>query len=876
MANPLPLISKDQAEEGRFFDTRPEIVRKVLECRDFTVLLWSAAGTGKAQPLDSIVWMPSGPKRMGDLRIGDQICSVDGSTTTVTGIYPQGEQVVYRVYFSTDEVAECTLDHLWTVHYSGGRRVGDMKYKEMSRTMTLAEILAAGERKKNRYYVPAVQPVHFQDSPVPIHPYALGVILGDGHICPNGNACITSVDQMMIDEVQSLLPFGHTLKKVAGSIDYTLSANRRRSQSKAQKGYVSRTSSGKWMARGWEGAKQIYLGSYVSKAEAESVVARRPALPPVGEPTVAESLESLQLAGKRSWEKFIPDLYLINSQEKRLSLLQGLMDTDGTACRKTGMPSFASSSLKLAEQVKWLVQSLGGACRITKKKTARRDSHVCHIRIQDPSTLFRLERKKAITKLRTKYKVKRYIERIEQVGAKPCQCIAVDHPSCLYLTDGFIPTHNTRIILEKLRVIALKYANCRIIILRSVRAWLTQSALVTWEQNVLMPNDTIPDRIRASHRAEYRFPNGSVVVVAGLDDVQKAMSAEFDIAYIQESTEISEETFEIIRNRLRWAHVPYQQLLMDCNPTYPNHWIKKLIDANKITHFQMFHKDNPAFWDQDRQCWTPRGKHYVETVLESLTGTRRARLKDGRWVQAEGVVYDEWSPELHLIEPFEIPPTWERYLSIDFGYNHPLVIQWWAIDEDGGLYMYREIFKTHLMVQDAATWVVRETSEAREPPANFAICDHDREDRATFERHSRLYTIAALKDILPGIEDVKARLTPKQNGIAVAPRLFLFKNARCHEPDPELQSRGSPTCTADEFDAYVWDTNARAKERPLDLHNHGMDAVRYMVRYVDHAMGSPVNRDSVRVGEPSQFNVIERYVPSDDAAPDSFFERFPG
>lgn len=434
-------------------------------------------------------------------------------------------------------------------------------------------------------------------------------------------------------------------------------------------------------------------------------------------------------------------------------------------------------------------------------------------------------------------------------------------------------TGKTRTALEKIRAIAVKYPGARLLMLRSVRKWLTQAALVTWEKRVLVPGDLMTDKIRPENRSEYRFPNGSVVAVSGLDDPQSVMSSEWDAIYLQEATEVAEEVAEVTVNRLRWGRVPYQQLIMDCNPTFPQHWIKRLIDADRLTHFFYTHKDNPYLWDYDRQQWTKAGDHYVNVVLESMTGTRRARLRDGRWVQAEGVVYDQWSTELHVVAPFKIPQDWRRLMAIDFGFTHPLVIQWWAVDPDGQLVLYREIFRTEMLVQDAAAWALRLNQQHKDPRPEVVICDHDREDRATFERHARWATTAARKEILPGIEDVKARLKVGKNG---RPGLVIQRGARVHEPDANLVERGAPTCTADEMDAYIWDPRAKKGEQPLDLHNHGLDALRYLVRWLDHGPSVPLTRETVSVGEPLRIARDPALSPDSDYSGDSYFERFPG
>lgn len=395
----------------------------------------------------------------------------------------------------------------------------------------------------------------------------------------------------------------------------------------------------------------------------------------------------------------------------------------------------------------------------------------------------------------------------------------------------------TRAILEKLRSIALKYPRSRILIVRSIRKWLTQSALVTWEEKVLVKGDVLPDRIRRAYRSEYRFVNGSVVVVAGLDDPQQVMSAEYDIIYINEATEVSLDVAETALNRIRNGRVPYQQVIMDCNPAAPTHWLKKAMDAGRLTAIEAKHVDNPALYDADRREWTAFGQHYVQNVLEKMSGIRRTRLRDGLWAIAEGCVYEDWDESIHHIPPRPIPWDWDRYWAIDFGYTNPFVWQWWAEDPDGALHLYREIYLPGVLVEDAVkmgfsamegwTDAGADWSLVREPRPQLVVADHDAEDRATFERHAKIETHPADKRVSAGIQDVQGRLKTQPNG---RPRIFVHRGCLIHRPAEALQTAGKPTCTAEEFASYSWDSTKPKGEAPLKRDDHGMDAMRYVSR----------------------------------------------
>lgn len=398
------------------------------------------------------------------------------------------------------------------------------------------------------------------------------------------------------------------------------------------------------------------------------------------------------------------------------------------------------------------------------------------------------------------------------------------------LIHGGLGSGKTRACLEKLRGCAIKYPGCRILLARSVRKWLTTSALVSWEDEVLEPGLLVADRIHRSSRSEYAFKNGTIVVVAGLDDPVAVRSAQYDIAFVVEATENDQNTIEEISGRLRNGVMPYQQLLMDCNPSAPTHWLRKEIDANRLESIKSNLRDNPAYCDPVTGEWTSAGKRYDDRLQKTLTGSRYDRLYRGEWVQSEGVVYNEWSSDVHVIAPFKIPDSWDRYVVIDFGYNAPMVVQWVARDPENKLYLYREIFQTNRLVEDIAGWAKREIQKVGEPWPREVIGDHDREGRATWEKYFGMPVTPAEKTIDAGIQDVKERLRPVDN--PDKPKLFVFRLARCHEMDEHLKEYSKPGSTEAEFDGYIWDTKLKKGEAPLKENDHGMDCIRYICRHL--------------------------------------------
>ncbi len=399
------------------------------------------------------------------------------------------------------------------------------------------------------------------------------------------------------------------------------------------------------------------------------------------------------------------------------------------------------------------------------------------------------------------------------------------------LMSGPAGTGKSRAVLEKLHTIAEKYSGCRLLIVRKTRASLTNTGLVTYEQLVLPPGNAEINYQGA------RYPNGSEITFGGLDKASKIMSSEYDVAYVQEATELTENDWEMITTRLRWGKLPYQQLLADCNPAQPNHWLKRRADSKRCLMLESRHEDNPRMWDKKAQCWTDYGQRYIAT-LDALTGARYLRLRKGIWAASEGMVYEGFDPAKHLVDRFDIPAAWPRAWVIDFGFTNPFVLQMWAADPDGHIFRYREIYHTGRTVAEHCVRIKEVCKRYKEPLPAIIVCDHDAEDRATFTNEMGLMTVPAFKQVSPGVQAVQERL---KDGLDGKPGLYFLRDSLV-ERDESLFARKLPVCTEDEIVSYVFpknDTGKLVKEAPVKENDHGMDAVRYIVCNIDRIAYDP-------------------------------------
>jgi phosphate starvation-inducible PhoH-like protein len=360
---------------------------------------------GRAQPLDSKVLTPNGFVEIGGLRVGDLVTGSDGRPTPVLGVYPQGRKEVFRLEAQDGASTLCCGEHLWTVSTPADRRRG--KPARVLKTREMVGRLRAAHA--HRFELPLMsEPARFEPQDVPIDPYALGLLLGDGCLTTSTTPSFSTGDpELALEMALEGIEMAHK-----GGYDYVV--------------------------RNRAGGRGLKVANPVTRV-----------------------LRELGLAGTRSGTKFVPEAFLHNTPDVRLAVLQGLLDTDGgpvTQSRRTCRVQYATTSPRLRDDVVFLVRSLGGvAYQRTREASGRTpgrangrpvgyrsDAFVIDIRLPEGLDPFRLTRKLwTYRAFGGGGRPMRFVHRIEPVGERETVCIQVASADSLYVTDDFLVTHNT-------------------------------------------------------------------------------------------------------------------------------------------------------------------------------------------------------------------------------------------------------------------------------------------------------------------------------------------------------------------------------------------------------------------------------------------------
>lgn len=407
---------------------------------------------------------------------------------------------------------------------------------------------------------------------------------------------------------------------------------------------------------------------------------------------------------------------------------------------------------------------------------------------------------------------------IKAFSALPWQVPAWRDKSFILLMDGPAGTGKSHLAAHKIDAYLRKYPGSTGLMVRKTRESMTNSTLLFFDRVVVGEDKNVVWK-KDSRRFEYA--NGSVLAYGGMKDHAQreairsiGLVGGLDIVWMEEAHLFTLADFEELLPRMRGRAAPWRQIIITTNPDSDTHWIyKRLIQGGEAARYVARTVDN-----------THNPDNYVGMVLDKLTGVRRQRLLEGRWVGAEGAVYSDFRYETHVIDPFQIPADWRRIRSIDFGFRNAFVCQWWAISPDNRMYLYREIYYSGRLVEDHARDIV---TLSKGEHIEYTVADHDAEDRATLARYGVL-TIAAQKDVSAGIQAVQSRLRIDKTG---KPAVLFFHGATV-ATDSELIATKKPASTLDEISGYVWEPSRDGtpqKERPVKVDDHGVDAMRYAV-----------------------------------------------
>jgi len=448
-------------------------------------------------------------------------------------------------------------------------------------------------------------------------------------------------------------------------------------------------------------------------------------------------------------------------------------------------------------------------------------------------------------------------------------------PPMEVLVEGPAGTGKTRTIAEWVRMVQIRYPDSKGLLVRKTRVSLNDSVLPIYEDEVWgADHPMILGGPKRKSRDSYEWPGLGTVILGGIDNPTKLFSTQYDWVWVNEAQELTQEDWESFHRALRrpFSSVPWTLLVGDVNPEAETHHLNVrfnrmegttdeltgLIRGQRIVT-RLHH--NPVMFDPATREWTQAGKQFIARQIGGLTGVRYKRLYEGQWVSAEGQVWANWDPAVHLITgTVTVDDHGRRMLTVvgwehpihlrwfagayDYGYDAPGCFQVWGFDGDGRAYRVAEVYRRRW---DTEQWSDAVVGLNETYPMRAIISDHD----PAFISHinNRLSSIGG-RDVgaiareankhrgkgaeKAGIERVRIRLNPAGDG---RPRLFVLRDAFPLGIDQELRADGKPVCLEEEIPAYVYPVTESGKpikdEPDPGCADHACDTTRYLMDWAE-------------------------------------------
>ena len=356
----------------------------------------------------------------------------------------------------------------------------------------------------------------------------------------------------------------------------------------------------------------------------------------------------------------------------------------------------------------------------------------------------------------------------------------------------------------------------------------------------------------------FEYQNGTRIYMNGLDKPHNLLSDFFDAGFVNQAELVPFDAWDELTARVseRAGTMPIATLVGDCNPGVPHHWIRQQTKDAKLDYFKMSFLDNPEILNQSDPAIVAELKRlYVEnpksisqkldlfTVggqrrvakLINLEGLRYKRGFLGDWASGEGLVFEGFEPETHILNNFTISPRWPRYLSVDWGFRNPASVIWWARSPDDRLYAYKEIYQTQLTKPDLIK-LIRENCD-RGDRIRYAAVDSADQDGVEQLQRAGFRVNQPKKDRVAQIDAIKERLKVDGTG---EPSLFFLRDRLVHTPDEDLKDDYRPLEVTDEFLSLSYDEKLRGNNKDDESttgDNHGIDGASYLIMSLKTSTG---------------------------------------
>lgn len=207
-----------------------------------------------------------------------------------------------------------------------------------------------------------------------------------------------------------------------------------------------------------------------------------------------------------------------------------------------------------------------------------------------------------------------------------------------------------------------------------------------------------------------KFKNKSRIIMGGFnneDDIDKYVGIEYDLIVIEELNQLTKEKYEKLLGSLRTSKTNWRpRCYSSFNPGGIGH---AFVKARFVVPYRLGIQSKTRFIPATYKANPHLNKEYID-YLEGLTGDLGQAWRAGDFDLFAGQYFSEFKYDIHVIQPFAIPRNWLKFRAGDYGFNAPASIGWYAIDFDGVIYRYKELYRSGLTYSKLADEVVSLTN----------------------------------------------------------------------------------------------------------------------------------------------------------------------
>lgn len=371
---------------------------------------------------------------------------------------------------------------------------------------------------------------------------------------------------------------------------------------------------------------------------------------------------------------------------------------------------------------------------------------------------------------------------------------------------GAYASGKTFLVLLIIHIICSNYPNVNCVLIRETYSQLDDTIIADFNKMFLRGGYTYKEG-----KKEVHYPNGSIIRFRAFDVPEKILGGNIDLIVVSQAEQIPGDLFNELFGRLRGkSSLPKKLIITEGNPS--EGWAKRRYVTNPLPP-NVYYKHFTTY--DNEKVLSKISPNFIDRMIANLPENQIKRMVYGSWDTLEDSVFSSFVESINVIDPFEIPKNYEIAIGIDYGFRNPTAIIWAAVDYDDNIIIFDEFYEPGKMIPEIAFETSRHGSFIH--IIDFSTKRPDRDGKSVWSELENLGL-----PLLPSNKDELRNITFANMRFK---KMTLFITRNCVNLIREIRE-------------YRWQkvtitSNIRPKEKPIDKNNHAIDAMLYVIAYIE-------------------------------------------